>query len=212
MCRPNIRAPRPESVESDVTRKVEEIVNTISGIDEIFSHSYQGTSVVSSSSSTSASTRGQAAQDVRDKLALIRPQLRDEVKEPRVLRYDPTDAPIFYLSVSNAPGAQRSQRELTTIADQIVRKRLKPCAALAPSTSWAEPSARWRSASASAQLEALGIGVDQVMNAHPQREPGTASRRTALVLHGDRRADQGPRADARCVPPHHRRAARRPAC
>src|SRR5262249_10214441 len=114
----------PESVESDVTRKVEEIVNTISGIDEIFSHSYQGTSVVVVKFDLSVDV-GQAAQDVRDKLALIRPQLRDEVKEPRVLRYDPTDAPIFYLSVSNAPGAVRSQRELTTIADQIVRKRLE---------------------------------------------------------------------------------------
>ena len=45
---------------------------------------------------------------MRDKIALIRPQLRDEVKEPRVLRYDPSDAPIFYLSVSNAPGATRA--------------------------------------------------------------------------------------------------------
>ena len=73
----------PESVESDVTRKVEEIVNTISGIDEIFSHSYQGTSVVVIKFDLSVDV-GQAAQDVRDKIALIRPQFRNEVKDPRV--------------------------------------------------------------------------------------------------------------------------------
>ncbi len=96
----------PESVESDVTRKVEEIVNTIPGIEELYSNSYQGISVVVVRFDLSVEI-GQAAQDVRDKIASIRPQFRDEVKEPRVLRYDPSDAPIFYLSVSTrrAPAA-----------------------------------------------------------------------------------------------------------
>ncbi len=108
---------------------------------------------------------GQAAQDVRDKLALIRPQLRDEVKEPRVLRYDPTDAPIFYLSVSNAPGAQRSQRELTTIADQIVRKRLETVRGVGAINIVGGTKREVEIRIRPAQLEALGIGVDQVMNA-----------------------------------------------
>lgn len=154
----------PESVESDVTRKVEEIVNTISGIDEIFSHSYQGTSVVVIKFDLSVDA-GQAAQDVRDKIALIRPQFRDEVKEPRVLRYDPSDAPIFYLSVSNAPGASRSQRELTTIADQIVRKRLETVRGVGAINIVGGTKREVEIRIRPAQLEALGIGVDQVMNA-----------------------------------------------
>src|SRR3954447_17234263 len=36
----------PESVEADITRKVEETVNTISGIKNLFSRSYEGSSVV----------------------------------------------------------------------------------------------------------------------------------------------------------------------
>ena len=67
----------------------------------------------------------QAAQDVRDKVALIRPDLRDGVKEPRVLRYDPADMPIVTVAVSNARGSALSTRDLTTAADQIVRKRLE---------------------------------------------------------------------------------------
>jgi len=154
----------PESVESDVTRKIEEIVNTISGIDEIFSHSYQGTSVVVIKFDLSVDV-GQAAQDVRDKIALIRPQFRDEVKDPRVLRYDPSDAPIFYLSVSNAPGANRSQRELTTIADQIVRKRLETVRGVGAINIVGGTKREIEIRIRPAQLEALGIGVDQVMNA-----------------------------------------------
>ncbi|MBO4119622.1 efflux RND transporter permease subunit [Cupriavidus gilardii] len=154
----------PESVESDVTRKVEEIVNTISGIDEIFSHSYQGTSVVVIKFDLSVDV-AQAAQDVRDKIALIRPQFRDEVEEPRVLRYDPSDAPIFHLSVSNAPGSARSQRELTTIADQIVRKRLETVRGVGAISIVGGTKREIEIRIRPAQLEALGIGVDQVMNA-----------------------------------------------
>lgn len=154
----------PESVESDVTRKVEEIVNTISGIDEIFSHSYQGTSVVVIKFDLSVDV-AQAAQDVRDKIALIRPQFRDEVEEPRVLRYDPSDAPIFHLSVSNAPGAARSQRELTTIADQIVRKRLETVRGVGAISIVGGTKREIEIRIRPAQLEALGIGVDQVMTA-----------------------------------------------
>ncbi|WP_422649156.1 Cation/multidrug efflux pump [Cupriavidus sp. H18C1] len=154
----------PESVESDVTRKVEEIVNTISGIDEIFSHSYQGTSVVVIKFDLSVDV-AQAAQDVRDKIALIRPQFRDEVEEPRVLRYDPSDAPIFHLSVSNAPGSARSQRELTTIADQIVRKRLETVRGVGAISIVGGTKREIEIRIRPAQLEALGIGVDQVMTA-----------------------------------------------
>lgn len=154
----------PESVESDVTRKVEEIVNTIAGIDEIFSHSYQGTSVVVVRFDLSVDV-GQAAQDVRDKIALIRPSFRDEVEEPRVLRYDPSDAPIFHLSVSNAPGATRSQRELTTIADQMVRKRLETVRGVGAISIIGGTKREVEIRIRPTQLEALGIGVDQVMTA-----------------------------------------------
>lgn len=154
----------PESVESDVTRKVEEIVNTISGIDEIFSHSYQGTSVVVVKFDLTVDV-AQAAQDVRDKIALIRPQFRDEVEEPRVLRYDPSEAPIFHLSVSNGPGAQRSHRELTTIADQIVRKRLETVRGVGAISIVGGTRREIEIHIRPAQLEALGIGVDQIMNA-----------------------------------------------
>src|SRR5260370_41233214 len=55
----------PESAESDVTRKIKEAVNTISGIDEISSHSYDALSVVIVQFDLSVDVM-QAAQDVRD--------------------------------------------------------------------------------------------------------------------------------------------------
>ena len=66
-----------------------------------------------------------AAQDVREKVSLVKAVFRKEVKEPRITRFDPADRPIFSISVSGENGSQRSLRELTTVADQVVRKRLE---------------------------------------------------------------------------------------
>ena len=111
----------PEIVESEVTKKVEEAVNTIAGIKQLYSRSYEGTSVVIIEFNLEMDGR-RAADDVREKLSLIRPTLRDEVKEPRVLRFDPASRPIYTLALLS-PDGTRSQMELTTYADQIVKKQ-----------------------------------------------------------------------------------------
>ena len=113
----------PEIVESEVTKKVEEAVNTIAGIKQLYSRSYEGTSVVIIEFNLEMDGR-RAADDVREKLSLIRPTLRDEVKEPRVLRFDPASRPIYTLALLS-PDGTRSQMELTTYADQVVKKRLE---------------------------------------------------------------------------------------
>ena len=72
----------PEIVESEVTKKIEESVNTIAGISALTSRSYETQSVVVIEFQLNMDGR-KAADDVREKVAAIRPMLRDEVKEPR---------------------------------------------------------------------------------------------------------------------------------
>src|SRR4051812_23911833 len=88
----------PEVVESEVTKKVEEGVNAIAGINALTSRSYQGTSIVIIEFQLSIDGR-KAAEDVREKVAAIRPNFRDEVKDPRVLRFDPASRAIWSLAV-----------------------------------------------------------------------------------------------------------------
>ena len=78
----------PEIVESEVTKKIEEGVNSIAGINTLTSRSYEGQSVVIIEFQLHIDGR-KAAEDVREKVAAIRPSFRTEVKEPRVLRFDP---------------------------------------------------------------------------------------------------------------------------
>src|SRR5438445_2743584 len=77
----------PEIVESEVTKKIEEGVNSIAGINALTSRSLEGQAVVIIEFQLYVDGR-KAAEDVREKIAAIRPTFRDEVKEPRVLRFD----------------------------------------------------------------------------------------------------------------------------
>ena len=61
---------------------------------------------------------------MREKLAIVKPTFRDEVKEPRVSRFDPAARPIFSLALTS-PDNSRGVQELTTYADQVLRKRLE---------------------------------------------------------------------------------------
>src|SRR6185369_3143615 len=113
----------PEIVESEVTKKVEESVNTIAGISQLYSRSYEGVSVVIVQFNLDMDGR-KAADDVREKLSIVKATFRDEVKEARVSRFDPASRPIFSLALTS-PDGSRSVQELTTYADQVAKKRLE---------------------------------------------------------------------------------------
>ena len=85
-------------VESEVSKKIEEGVNSIAGINALTSRSYEGNSLVVIEFDLSVDGR-KAADDVREKISAIRPLLRTEVKEPRVLRFDPSSRAIWSLSL-----------------------------------------------------------------------------------------------------------------
>ena len=155
----------PETIESDITRKVEEAVNTINGISALTSRSYEGTSVVIMEFDLTIDP-AQAAQDVREKVALIKSKFRKEVKEPRVSRYDPADKPVFSVSVTNDDKIQaRGFRELTTIADQLVKKRLENVRGVGSVTLVGGVKREIKIYLKPNEMEALGLGVDQVINA-----------------------------------------------
>lgn len=117
----------PEIVESEVTKKIEESVNSIAGINALTSRSYEGSSVVIIEFQLQVDGR-RAADDVREKVAAVRPNLRDEVKEPRVMRFDPASTAVW--SVAVLADAQPGQASLdpiglTSWADQVLKKRLE---------------------------------------------------------------------------------------
>ncbi len=115
-----------EIVESEVSKKIEEAVNSVAGINSLSSTNVLGRSTVVIEFQLEVNGR-KAADDVREKIAAVRPSLRTEVKEPRVIRFDPSSRSIWSVAVLPKPGATRVMNdvELTTWANQVLRKRLE---------------------------------------------------------------------------------------
>ncbi len=151
----------PEVVESDITRRIEEQVNTISGVYELSSRSFEGSSVVIVRFDLTVDP-AQATQDVREKIALVRPQLREDVKESLVTRFNPDDMPVVSLAIRSP---RRNARELTTLADQVVKRRLENVRGVGRVTLVGGVRREVQVALRPADMEALRVGVDQVMQA-----------------------------------------------
>ena len=110
----------PEEIETEITDKIEEAVNTISGIDELTSFSSENVSVVMISF-TLEKDRDVAAQEVRDKVSTILAELPTDADPPIVQSFDPGAIPVVTIAVSG-PG---SQRDISEYVDKNLRRRLE---------------------------------------------------------------------------------------
>src|SRR5919112_5183881 len=110
----------PEEVETELTDKIEESVNTISGIDELTSFSSENVSVVMISFNLEKN-RDVAAQEVRDKVSTILAELPSDADPPIVQTFDPGAIPVVTIAVSG-PG---SQRDISEYVDKNLRRRLE---------------------------------------------------------------------------------------
>jgi HAE1 family hydrophobic/amphiphilic exporter-1 len=110
----------PEEVESLVSQQIEEVVNTVDGIDELRSVSGQGTSIVIATFKLDRNLES-AAQDVRDRVNSLGRQLPVDADPPIVQKFDNDSTPVVTISLSG----DRSLRELTELADKTVRVQLE---------------------------------------------------------------------------------------
>ncbi len=110
----------PVEVETEVTDKIEEAVNTISGIEELRSTSSEGVSLVFVTFQLERNLDS-AAQDVRDKINLALPLLPQTIEQPTVQKLDPDAAPVMTVSLSSS----RPIREITEYADKVLRRQIE---------------------------------------------------------------------------------------
>ncbi len=96
----------PADMESLVTRKVEEELNTISDVKELTSTSVEGYSsvIVEFESSTDMN---EALQQVREKVDLARPELPSEAEDPVIAEFSMDEAPVMQVNLSGGYGLVR---------------------------------------------------------------------------------------------------------
>src|SRR5258706_9233927 len=152
----------PEAVENDVTKPVEEVVNTVNGVKLIRSNSWEGRSETYLELRLDADVN-RAVQDVRDKVAQIRPGFPREVKDPLVLRGDFDNAqPVVSMAVTSAT---RSMRELSTLTEQVIVKRFQNVNGVGRVDVSGSVARQVLINLNPAKMSSQGVGVDEVVRA-----------------------------------------------
>ncbi len=152
----------PEVVESDVTKPIENAVNTVTGVKRIYSNSREARSQVFVEFRQGTDVT-RAIQEARDKIALVRTDFPRDVKDPQVVRVDIEDnRPTVSLAVLS-PTVEL--RELTSLTDQTISKALENIPGVAQVTVNGRVTRQILIQIKPTALNALGLGVDQVISA-----------------------------------------------
>ena len=110
----------PEEMETLVSQEIEEVVNTVDGIDNLRSVSGQGASFVIATFNLNRDI-DTAAQDVRDRVATVVRDLPPDTRPPVISKFNNDSTPVMTIALSG----QRSIRELTQYGDKIVKVQLE---------------------------------------------------------------------------------------
>ncbi|MEO8427512.1 MAG: efflux RND transporter permease subunit, partial [Verrucomicrobiota bacterium] len=115
-----LRGASPEEMETSVTKPLEEIINTIQGIDELSSVTTEGVSQITVTFLLERN-RDIAAQDVRDKVNTILARLPPGTDPPIIDKFDLDAIPVVSISAS----APRDLKETTYITDKFIKQNLE---------------------------------------------------------------------------------------
>jgi HAE1 family hydrophobic/amphiphilic exporter-1 len=115
------RGASPQVMEREVSRPIEESLNTVSGIQEITSSSGEGTSLVRLMFKLNVNVMD-AQQEVMSKVAAVRRELPQDIEDPIIRRFDPNDRPIIGIAMQSR---ERHIRELTDLADEVISTRIE---------------------------------------------------------------------------------------
>ena len=158
----NYPGANPEVVEADVTKPLEYAINTVAGASLIRSNSREGRSEVFAEFRMSTDMT-KAMQDVRDKIGQVRPSFPRDVKDPLVIRADQENSqPVVSLAVLSPT---MSLRDLTSLTDQTIVKGLENVPGVARIDVNGRVTRQILIQIKPNAVTALGVGVDQVINA-----------------------------------------------
>ncbi|MFB3817617.1 MAG: efflux RND transporter permease subunit [Candidatus Methylomirabilales bacterium] len=150
----------PEEMETQVTKPVEEVVNTISGLEELRSSTTEGTSRVTAVFALERDSDS-VAQDVRDKISTILAKFPKDTDPPIIEKFDPDSAPILAVVVS----ARRDQREITEFVDKRIKQPLETINGVGSITLVGDRKREIQVVLDPRKLAAYGVSIEQAKQA-----------------------------------------------
>jgi hydrophobe/amphiphile efflux-1 (HAE1) family protein len=150
----------PESVEAEITDRIEAAVNTVAGIDELRSTSSEGRSSVTITFDLSKNP-DIAAQEVRAKVDPVIRDLPETAQPPVVQKQDPDSMPVVMFAVS----APMTAVELTTYVEQNIQKRIESVNGVGEVFLWGSRRREIQVRIDPDRLNAYGLSTTDVANA-----------------------------------------------
>jgi HAE1 family hydrophobic/amphiphilic exporter-1 len=150
----------PEEIESQITKPIEEVINTIAGLDELRSSTIEGQSQVFATFLLEKNIQD-AANDVREKVSTVLSRLPAGTDTPIIEKFDPDSAPVLAVVISG----QRSAREITEIADKRVKRQLETVKDVGAITIVGGRKREIQVAVDPDRLAAYGLAIQQVQDA-----------------------------------------------
>src|SRR5918997_1762801 len=150
-----------ETIEREVTRRMEEVFNPVEGVDRITSISLEGVSQVIVEFDLGRDPDA-ASQDIRARIESIRRELPTDIEPPLVQKFDPAAMPIISLAIAS-PTLPLVQ--LTTLADETIRRQLESVSGVGEVRLAGGLEREIRVFILPARLQSLGVTVPEVMAA-----------------------------------------------
>ena len=150
----------PETVERELSKRIEEAVNQVAGVKHVFSTSREGVSSVVVQFRLEEKVND-CAQEVRAKIGSIRGTLPSGIEEPIIQKLDFNAAPIAALAVQSDT---LSPRELTTLVEKKVKKRFESVAGVGKVDMIGGQKREINVDLDPVRLDSLGLGVNDVVN------------------------------------------------
>jgi len=153
----------PEAIENDVIKPLENVINSVEGVKNIYSTAREGNAFLMIDLRMEVDSVA-ATQEVRDKVAQIRSSLPRDVREPTISRAtnDSSTEPVVSLVVYSTT---RSLREVSTIVDQQIVKRLQNSYGVGNVSTGGAVERQVQIYLRPEQLQSFRVGVDQVIEA-----------------------------------------------
>ena len=150
----------PETVEREVTKRIEEVVNPISGVKHVISVSRESVSQVVVEFNLEVRIN-EASQEARAKVNTIRGDLPQAIEEPIIQKMDVSAIPAVSLAVRSE---RQSPRELTTLVEKKVKRRFENLSGVGKVDLVGESKREVNVLIDPVRLEALKMGVDEVVS------------------------------------------------
>ena len=150
----------PETVEREVSRRIEEAVNPIPGVKHVSSTSREGLSSVIVEFELNVKVN-EASEEARAKISGIRNELPQGIEEPVIQKLDLQATPIISLAVRSDT---MSPRDLTTLTDRRIRRRLENIPGVGKAKLVGGLKREVNISVDPALVQAMGLGVDEVLS------------------------------------------------